>query len=140
MLQPDEMEITCEVHAMKNVFGIISAYVAVMIHGVDVTRRTFACANVGTKHYNPEVARRQAWSWVGYQKEQLIKAIETNESMRRAAAERKAAADARRTAAQIAAAWVCTEIHRVRTRYGVGSDRTKSGYINVYGKTTDGDA
>lgn len=139
MLSSDDMDIRCEVHAMKNVFGIVSAYVAVMTHGVDVMRKTFACANVGTKHYDPEIARKQAWSWVGYQKGELIKAIEVNEEIKRAAVERKLKNDARRAAAKVAAAWVCTEVHRVRSMYGVGQNRTKGGYVNVYGMITEGD-
>lgn len=135
-----DMPITCEVHAVKNVFGVISAYVGVIMHGIDVRRKTFAVANVGTKHYDPEATRHRTWAWVGSEKSRLLKALEANDFLVLQAKRRKQEADEKHERALIVARWVCAEVHRVRRLYGMGSNRMRGGYVNVYGMMTDGDA
>lgn len=136
-------EITVEVQSLKNVFGIVSAYGAIVSYRADVRRKIFPVPNVGTDRYDPELQKRRAWAWCGTQKSQMMKAAESNPN-----ANEDAAAEAERRMAQAAAEMakvraakrqVCAEVHHVRNFYGMGPNRTRTGYVNVYGNMTEGD-
>lgn len=136
-------QITIEVQSLKNVFGVISAFGAIVSYRADVRRKVFAVPNVGTDRYDPEVQKRMAWAWCGTQKSQMMRAAESNPNQNEdAAAEaerRMAQAAAEMAKARAAKKQVCAEVHHVRNRYGVGPNRTRTGYLNVYGNMTEGD-